>query len=132
MDNFKSGENVFMLYSIIPRQSAKGEKSLIIVLDVPYTEALVEELGHFLWKDVKLMMEKTSGGNAIETEFYITDIQPKDFKEGPRIRVKMRNPYDQAIHLKLVKLLFHDVSVDVTIMEMQPELEYDDQDEEDA
>ena len=123
MENFQSGDHIFILYNIVPRPSNKGDNTLNIILDVPFTEELLNELSHYLWKDVKLQMEKSSGGNAVQSEFYIVSVQPKDYKEGPRIRVTLRQPYDQTVFSKIGKLLFHDVKLSLEVI--QEELEFD-------
>lgn len=123
MDNFNSGDHIFVLYNLVPKQSAKGDRTINIVLDVPHTEELFNELSHFLWKDVKVDMEKSSGGSAIQSEFYIANIQAKDFREGPRIRMLLRNSFEQSLYLKMAKLWDNDVKLSMEII--QHELGFD-------
>ena len=123
MKTFDSEDNQFMLYGLVPKQSTKGDKSINVVLDVPHTQELLDELNHFLWKDVKLVMEKSSGGTIVQSEFYIANIQPKDYKEGPRIRIILRQPYEQTIFLRIGKLLFNDIKF--AMEEIQEELDFD-------
>lgn len=119
MEKFNSGDHTFTLCSILPKQSVKGDRALNIILDVPYTEELLKELTCFIWKDIKVSIEKSSEGNTIETEFYISDIHAKDYKEGPRVRISLRQPFEQKIFLSLAKLWDNDVRVAWIILQKE-------------
>jgi len=122
MDSFNSTEyeHTFTLNDVITKQTARGDKSMKIIVDVPFTEELHGQLSHFIWKDVSIVIEKTNSKEKVEFEAYVEDVRPKDYKEGPRIRISIRQPFTASVYQKIGKILFHDINMALTIL--QPEL----------
>ncbi len=114
--DFNSGDNTYVLFDFTPKDSTGGP-ILLLIIDTPYDADLYSELMSFWKDDIKLKIQDAAGGDILESEFDVKDILHRDYKEGARIRIILRQLYDQAVLHKIVNLYKHDVKFEWTTIQ---------------
>jgi len=129
MENFQSGDHQFVLLKCDPKATKAGNSYLNLVLDVPFTAELYEVLGKFIFKDIKLCICQKGESKKIESEFYVVNVKPVDYKEGARLRIPLNQPFERNVYLRIAKLWDHDVEVEIELMQKELGLESEENDE---
>ena len=122
MNGFSSGENEYVLFNFLPRDTSGGP-ILIVTIDTPFEAELYSELMLF-WKSyIKIKITDQAEKKGVETEFTVKDVAHKDFKEGPRIRIILYRPYELDVTKKIINLYKDSIKFEFEVMQKELGLE---------
>jgi len=126
MKDFSSGENEFVLFDFKPGGTAGGP-IFFVIIDAPFNAEIHSELMSFWRKDIKIKITDEAGKRGVETEFYVKNIPPKDYKEGPRMRIILRQPYESDTAQKIVKLYQNNIKFEFKVIQSELDMEDDEE-----